>query len=200
MFKAKENEPSKKGKLYGTILMLFFSVLLAVGGRIYAAYEGQRQEQAQTPQLGAKSLVLDLRLFAQKKNRFPADWVELEDAVWRPRRNQGREETPKMSVLSHGNRLYLQDNYLYFHTFANDKLASFWAIPRGIHKAEAQTIFVLAMSNTQESWRGPALSDDLISKIPQGVVPTYEQMALLGMTKEQPQPRRRNWLSNLWPF
>jgi hypothetical protein len=200
MFNAKENEPGKKRNIYGTLLMLVFAALLAIAGRLYAAHDANQQLAAQTPQLAAKTLSLDLRLFAQKKNRFPVDWVELEDVLWRPRRNQGREESPRVSILSNGPRLYLRDNYLYLYTFANDKTCTFWAVPRGPLRESSQTVFVLVTPQTLESWRGPALADEAVSKIPQGGLPTFEQMALLAMSKEQTQPPRKNWLSSLWPF
>ena len=80
-------------------------------------------------------------------------------------------------------------NYYYLYTLISPTRSTVWAIPVGPKPEEANTYFLILTPDDREKWKGPALDLKEVAAI--SGTPTYSQLALLGMIKQDPLPQKR---------
>lgn len=200
-------DPLKKRRMRPTYIVLLVCIVIAIGARVYASRMYVEEQSANVPKLALNTWVGDLRAYYMQKGAFPESLVKLEAEVWLPRRKGGqpKDSPPPASVLQSGPRMLLSHNYLYLYTRdeKNPLVCSVWAIPQGEKRSEANTVFLIVTVKSVEHWRGAALSDEQYKAIPNRTIPTYEEMARLGMTKQAANlqgPQQKSIWQRILPF
>jgi hypothetical protein len=168
------NQTIRKGLRFSFVT---FGVSLAalVISFIIVTVLGAWREREQTPRLAVDGMVKALRTHHKQTGRFPADFPELEARVWK------HKQPPKFGA--DGRTLSIA-NYLYFYHPADAGVATIWIIPTGPRREEGSTHFILLRPDSMRRWKGAPLSIDEIKNLPP--VPQYRQMALFGMTEQEP--------------
>src|SRR4030095_11502646 len=133
------------------------------------------REREQTPRLAVDSLVKALRTYNKQTGRFPEDFRELEERVWK------HKQAPDFGA---DGRSLSVANYLYLYHPGDGRYATIWVIPVGPRREEGSTHFLLIRPDSLRRWKGAPLSLDEIKNIPP--VPQYRQMALFGMSEQNP--------------
>jgi len=133
------------------------------------------RERRQTPRLAVDSLVKALRTHHKQTGRFPSDFRELEARVWKHR------NAPDFGA---GNRSLSIANYYYIYHQVDAHTSTIWIIPTGPRRDEGATHFLLLTRDNLRRWKGAPLSLDEAKNLPP--VPQYREMALLGLTEQQP--------------
>jgi hypothetical protein len=134
-----------------------------------------RRLREQTPRLAVDSLVKALRTYHRQTGRFPDDFRELEARVWK------HKSAPDFGA---DNRSMSVANYFYIYTRVAAGAATIWIIPTGPRREEGSTHFLLLTPDNLRRWKGAPLSLDEAKSLPP--VPQYREMAMLGMTEQQP--------------
>ena len=173
-------QPTRK-KLRLSFVTLGVSVAALVISFVFVTVLGRRREQEQTPRLAVDSLVKALRNYHKQAGRFPADFRELEARVWK------RKKAPDFGA---DGRSLSVANYVYLYHQVEAGSATIWIIPTGARREEGSTHFLLLRPDGLRRWKGIPLSLDQIKGLP--AVPQYRQMALLGMTEQEPKGFLRN--------
>ena len=88
-----------------------------------------------------------------------------------------------------GGHSLVTKNYYYFYTAIDATRCTLWAIPLGAHAGEASSYFLILTPTDREKFKGPPLDLKEASTISGS--PTYTQLALLGMIKQDPLPTRK---------
>lgn|GEM_PF-547057 len=174
------------GRLRFTFVIAALSLILFVIALVYSAWAREREREANMPVPAMETLVLALRTFHQQTGRFPRDFRELDERVWRGARRAQISPDGK-SLVAPASRYYYT-----LHTVNPDEparatqpaKAAIWAVPTGERAAEAATYFWYVTPRDIERWMGPALTSENISAI-RGI-PSEEQLALLVMTRQPP--------------
>ncbi len=133
------------------------------------------RERRQTPRLAVDSLVKALRSHHRQTGRFPSDFRELEARVWKHR------NAPDFGA---GNRGLSVANYYYIYHQVDAHTSTIWIIPTGPRRDEGATHFLLLTPDNLRRWKGAPLSLDEAKNLPPA--PTYREMALFGLTEQQP--------------
>jgi hypothetical protein len=102
-------------------------------------------------------LIKDLRRFQSQTRHFPADVTEINQLIWRT--------NPTPDYGSDGRRARTK-NYYYFYTKVNDETCAFWALPIGPRRHYASSFFIVVSPSWVRMWKGEALSDEEIARIP----------------------------------
>lgn len=120
------------------------------------------------PQPQLEKLVNDLRLYHARIHEFPASFSEINALVWhtRPAPDYGREG--RQARVKH---------YYYFYTRVNERTCAVWALPMGPRRQDAAAFFIVLTPEWLRGWRGPALEDEVIHKLP--AIPPPAQLAAL---------------------
>lgn len=167
-----------------TFPALALSFLLLVFAVIYASWQSSRASEANLPVPAMEQIALALRTFHHQTGRFPSDFRELNERVWRGARTQ--QISPDGKTLTAG-----QSNYFYtLHTInpANPTRTdtppktAVWGAPVGERASESATYFWYVTPQKIEGWMGPALTRETIGAA--GAVPSEQQLALLTMTRQ----------------
>jgi len=172
------------GRMKFTFAALALSFLLLVFAVIYASWQSSRASEANLPVPAMEQIALALRTFHHQTGRFPTDFRELNERVWRGARTQ--QISPDGKTLTAA-----QSNYFYTlhainpanptRTDAPPK-AAVWGAPVGERASESATYFWYVMPQKIEGWMGPALTRETIGAT--GAVPSEQQLALLTMTRQ----------------
>lgn len=88
-----------------------------------------------------------------------------------------------------GGRTVVLRNYYYLYTFIHATRCTLWMIPVGAHTQESNTYFLILTPDDREKWKGPPLSLQGAAAI--SGVPTYTQLAMLGMIRQDPLPQKK---------
>ena len=184
--KNQTNNPvrSSNSKIRITYVVLVLSFLLLIVSLIYSSWRNHKRHEANLPTCGIETVVVALRTFHQQTGRFPKDFCELDERIWKgAKRGQISEDGKSLNApMSH-----------YFYTLhiinptngiksKEPPKAGIWAVPTGPRADEAATHFWYITPNDIERWMGPALTSQNISAIK--TIPTEQQLALLVMTKQ----------------
>jgi hypothetical protein len=119
-------------------------------------------------------MVKALRQFNKKIGRFPDNFAELEENVWKHK--MPPDFGPSKSTLTVA-------NYYYVYSRVEPEVCTIWAVPNGPKREEGSTLFMVVAPEVIRRWKGPALDKEEIGKITG--TPGQEVLALLGLT-EQP--------------
>jgi hypothetical protein len=88
-----------------------------------------------------------------------------------------------------GGHAFVVRNYYYFYTFVGPNRCTLWAIPIGPRSEEANSYYLVITDNDRQKWKGPALGLKEAAAI--SGTPTYAQLAMLGMIKQDPLPQKK---------
>ena len=166
------------GFSYGLLLIAIISYLGAWG---YSSYAAEWKAKADIPQIDPiLKLIKGLRQYQKTKATFPSSLNEVEATVWKH---------PKPPPYGLGGRSVVIRNYYYLYTFISPTRSTVWAIPVGPKPEEAGSYFLILTPDDREKWKGPAL--DLKEVATVSGTPSYGQLALLGMIKQDPLPQKR---------
>jgi hypothetical protein len=166
------------GFSYRLLLIATISYLAAWG---YSSYAAEWKAKAEIPQIDPiLNIIKGLRQYQKTKATFPPSLNEVEANVWKH---------PNPPPYGLGGRSVVIRNYYYLYTFISPKRSTVWAIPVGPKPEEANTYFLILTPDDREKWRGPALDLKEVATI--SGTPTYSQLALLGMIKQDPLPQKR---------
>jgi hypothetical protein len=169
-----KQQPTRK-KFRLSFLTLGISVAAFIISFVFVMVLGNWREREQTPRLAVDSMVKALRKYHKQAGRFPADFRELEARVWK------HKKAPDFGV---DGRSLSVANYFYLYQQVEAGSATIWIIPTGPRREEGSTHFLLLRPDSLRRWKGVPLSLDKIKELP--AVPQYRQMALLGMTEQEP--------------
>ena len=173
-------QPTRK-KFRLSFVTLGISLAAFIISFVFVTVLGKRRQSEQTPRLAVDSLVKALRNYHKQAGRFPADFRELDARVW------NHKKAPDFGA--DGRNLSVA-NYVYLYHQVEAGSATIWIIPTGPRREEGSTHFLLLRPDSLRRWKGVPLSLDKIKGLP--AVPQYRQMALLGMTEQEPKSFSRN--------
>lgn len=172
-----------------TYIVLALSFILLIASLVYSSWRKHKEHEANLPACGIETVVTALRTFHSQTGRFPKDFNELDERVWKgTKRGQISEDGKSLNAPS--------SHYFYTLHVINPsssiksegkimkepQKAGVWAVPTGIRANEAATHFWYITPNDAERWMGPALTSENIYAIK--AIPTEQQLALLVMTKQ----------------
>ena len=166
------------GFSYGLLLIAIISYLAAWG---YSSYAAEWKAKAEIPQIDPiLNIIKGLRQYQKTTATFPPSLNEVEATVWKH---------PNRPPYGLGGRSVVLRNYYYLYTFISPTRSTVWAIPVGPKPEEANTYFLILTPDDREKWKGPALDLKEVAAI--SGTPTYNQLALLGMMKQDALPQKR---------
>jgi hypothetical protein len=163
---------------YG-LLVIGLVTYLCVWG--YSSYAAEWRARADVPQIDpVLKIIKGLRQYQKVKATFPPSFNEVEATVW-------KHPNPPAYGLQ-GHTIVLR-NYYYLYTFINPRRCTLWAVPVGPHTEEANSYFLVLTDDDREKWKGPALELKEAAAI--SGAPTYAQLAMLGMIKQDALPQKK---------
>ncbi|MDX6444386.1 MAG: hypothetical protein QOH71_1460 [Blastocatellia bacterium] len=166
------------GFSYGLLLIAIISYLGAWG---YSSYAAEWKAKADIPQIDPiLKLIKGLRQYQKTNATFPLSLNEVEATVWKH---------PNPPPYGLGGRSMVIRNYYYLYTLISPTRSTVWAIPVGPKPEEANTYFLILTPDDREKWKGPAFDLKEVAAI--SGTPTYSQLALLGMIKQDSLPQKR---------
>ena len=176
---------ARGGKLRFTFIIAALSLVLLIVALVFSAWALNNEREANMPVPAMETVVLALRAFHQQTGRFPRDFRELNERVWRGERS-GQISQDGKSLVAPASRYY----YTLHAVNPPDPTratvpakAGIWAVPTGERAQEAATCFWYVTPRDVERWMGPALTRENIGAIRS--IPSEEQLALLVMTRQR---------------
>jgi len=163
-------QKNRFNKLRLSYIFALITVSAGAGGYGYHLYRLARDSQVNKPQPQVERLVKDLRLFQSRTNRFPKNFIEVNQLIWRT--------APAPDYGSDGRQARAK-NYYYYYTKVSDETCAFWALPVGPQRHYAPSFFVVLSLGWMRTWRGEAMSDEEIARIP--AIPSIASLAELKM-------------------
>jgi len=175
---------ARRGRLRFTFIIAALSLVLLVVALVFSAWARNNEREANMPVPAMETVTLALRTFHQQTGRFPRDFRELNERVWRGERS-GQISPDGKSLVAPASRYYYT-----LHTVnptdptraTTPAKAGIWAVPTGMRAREAVTYFWYVTPRDIERWMGPALTRENIGAIRS--IPSEEQLALLVMTRQ----------------
>jgi hypothetical protein len=161
--------------------LLAFAVVAYLGTWAYSSYAAEWKAKAQTPRIDPiLKVIKDLRHYQRIKATFPQSFTDVESAIWKH---------PKRPDYGAGGRSLVVSNYYYLYTWVSPTRCTLWAIPIGPRAEDSNSYFLVLTPTDREKWKGPALQLKEAATI--SGTPTYAQLGILGMVKQDPLPQRR---------
>src|SRR5215831_13314823 len=156
-------QKNRFNKLRLSYIFALITVAAGAGGYGYHLYRLARDSQINKPQPQIERLVRDLRVFQSRTSRFPKNFIEINQLIWRT-----------APALDYGNegRQARAKNYYYYYTKVSDETCAFWALPVGPQRHYAPSFFVVLSPGWMRAWKGRAMSDEEIAQIPAIPSPT----------------------------
>lgn len=157
-------------KLKVTYLLLGFAAVAAISGYGWHVYSLFRDWQFNTPQSQVERLIRDLRRYQAQTNHFPTSFTEINELLW--------QTQPKPDYGVDGRQARVK-HYYYYYTRVEQQKCVLWALPLGPQRQYAASFFVVITPNWMRGWKGKALADDVIGKVP--AIPSPGDLATLSM-------------------
>jgi hypothetical protein len=150
-------------KLKATYLCLSMAAVAICGFYGCYLYTLFRDAQLNMPEPQIERLTRDLRLFQSRTRRFPKNFNEINDLIWntRPKLDYGPDE-----------KQVRVKNYRYIYTRVNNRQCAIWAIPLGAQRHYAFSFFIVLSPDWMRLWKGKAMSDEDMARIPAIPSPT----------------------------
>jgi hypothetical protein len=163
-------------------VLLVLAILIYLGCWGYSVFAADRQAKAEVPQIDPiLKIIKGLRQYQQVNATFPQNFNQVETQVWK------HPNPPNYNVGGHA--LVLK-NYYYLYTWVSPTRCTLWAIPIGPRATDSSSYFLVLTPTDREKYKGPALALKEAANI--NGVPTYNQLAILGLIKQDdPPPRKR---------
>src|ERR1041384_219879 len=147
----------------------------------YSTFAADWKAKANVPQIDpVLKIIKGLRQYQKLTATFPQTFDQVEAQVWK------HQQAPVYGAGGHS--LTLQ-NYFYLYSLVSPTRCTLWAVPVGPHATEAPSYFLVLTPEDREKWKGPAL--DLKEASALTGTPTYTQLALLGMIKQDALPQKK---------
>ena len=171
----------RKRRLGISYLLLVVAVVTYLGVWGYSALAADWKVKAGIPKIDpVLTIIKGLRQYQKINATFPQTFDDVEARVWK--------HTRPPDFGANGHSLQLK-NYYYLYTFINPTRCTLWAIPVGPQAGEASTYFLILTPTDREKYKGPALTLEEASKVTG--TPTYAQLAILGMIRQDPLPQKK---------
>lgn len=176
----------RKGRMQFTFIIAALSLALFVVATIYSSWAKNREHESQLPVPAMETVALALRTFHGQTGRFPRDFHELDERVWKGARSKQISPDGKTLVAPASHYFYT------LHTInpadparATEPVkAGIWGVPTGNRAREAATYFWYVTPQKIEGWMGPALARENAGAV--RAIPSEQQLALLTMTRQPP--------------
>src|SRR5689334_11283118 len=167
------------GFSYVILVLAIVTYLCAWGYSVFAADWKARNDVPQIDPI--LNIIKGLRQYQKIHATFPQTFYQVEAEVWKH---------PHPPPYGSGGHTLVIKNYYYFYTWISPTRCTLWAIPLGVHNIESNSYFLVLTPNDREKFKGPPL--DLKEASNMTGVPTYTQLALLGMIKQDdPVPQKK---------
>jgi hypothetical protein len=167
------------GFSYVILVLAIVTYLCAWGYSVLAAEWKARTDVPQIDPI--LKIIKGLRQYQKVHATFPQNFDQVEAEVWKH---------PHPPPYGPGGHTLVIKNYYYFYTWISQTRCTLWAIPLGAHNSESNSYFLVLTPNDREKFKGPPLDVKEASSITG--VPTYTQLALLGMIKQDdPLPQKK---------
>lgn len=161
--------------------LLALAVATYLGVWAYSSYAAEWKAKAEAPRIDPiLKVIKDLRQYQKIKATFPPSFNEVEAAIWK------HHNPPNFGA---GGRSLVLSNYYYFYTFVSATRCTLWGIPVGPHTEEANSYFLVLTPDDREKWKGPSLELKEAAAI--SGTPTYPQLGLIGMIRQDSLPKTR---------
>jgi hypothetical protein len=169
----------REGKPGFSKLKLTFIILIiagVAGGASYGyyVYTVFLDSQVNMPQSQLEKLVRDLRSYHLQRKQFPAGFAEVNHLIW--------HTNPAPNYGADGRRARAK-NYHYYYSKVDDGKCAVWALPLGPQRQYASAFFLVISPEWVRVWKGKALDDGQVEKIP--AIPTPDDLAALNL-REMP--------------
>lgn len=146
----------------------------------YSVFAADWKAKAEVPQIDPiLKIIKGLRQYQQVNATFPQTFDQVEAQVWKH---------PNPPSYGADGRTLVLKNYYYLYTWISPTRCTLWAIPLGPHASEASSYFLILTPIDREKFKGPPLGLKEASTLTGA--PTYAQLAVLGMLKQDTQPKR----------
>ena len=166
-------QKNRFNKLRLSYIFALITVAAGAGGYGYHLYRLFQDSQINKPQPQVERLAKDLRLFQTQAHRFPMNFIEVNQLIWRA--------TPAPDYGNEGRQAHAK-NYYYYYTKVSDEACAFWALPVGPQRHYAPSFFVVLAPGWMRAWKGQAMSDEEIAQIPAIPSPTVLADLKMGET------------------
>jgi len=161
--------------------LLALAIVIYLGAWAYSAYAAQWRAKGEVPKIDpVLKIIKGLRQYQKINATFPPGFNEVEAAVWKH---------PNPPSYGLGGRTVTLQNYYYLYTFINPTRCTLWMVPVGQQTQESNSYFLILTPEDREKWKGPPL--DLKEAAAISGAPTYSQIAMLGMIKQDPLPQKK---------
>ena len=161
------------------LLVVAILTYLCVWG--YSAFAADWRAKADIPQIDPiLKIIKGLRQYQSINATFPQTFNQVEASVWK------HAVPPDYGA---GGRSLVIKNYYYFYTWIDPNRCTLWAVPIGPHVGEASSYFIVLTPTDREKFKGPPLDLKEASTI--SGTPTYSQLAMLGLIKQDPLPQKK---------
>jgi len=167
--------PDASTRFRFSYLILGLCAAAALGSYIYKVWNSSQQEKALLPRLAADQIIKALRTYQHQIGKFPDNFIELEERVWK------HAQAPKFYEEGRGISMH---NYYYIYYLVEARVCALWAIPVNKRREEGSTYFLTISPEWVRRWKGAPLTLDEIKRLPD--IPTPAQLALLGLTELSP--------------
>lgn len=162
-------------------VLMALAIVIYLGALAYSSYAAEWKARAATPKIDpVLKIIKGLRQYQKNKATFPSGFNEVETNVW-------KHSSPPAYGLN--GRTVVLLNYYYFYTFISPTRCTLWMVPVGRHIEESNSYFLILTPDDREKWKGPPLDLKEASTI--SGTPTYAQLAMLGMIKQDPLPQKK---------
>lgn len=178
---------SRNSKMRFSYIFLALTLVLLVISLVYSSWHKHKEHEANLPICGIETVVVAVNTFHQQTGRFPKDFRELDEKIWKGAKRE--------QISADGKSLNAPTSH-YFYVLhitnpidnistkkAQQMKAGLWAVPTGIRANEAATHFWYITPNDTERWMGPALTTENIYVVK--TIPTKGQLTLLVMTSQR---------------
>jgi hypothetical protein len=157
-------------------ILLIVSVITYLGVWGYSVFAADWKAKASVPQIDPiLKIIKGLRQYQSVNATFPQTFNQVEASVWKH---------PAPPDYGAGGHTVVLRNYYYLYTLISPTRCTLWAIPVGPRATEASSYFLILTPMDREKFKGPPL--DLREAGSITGAPTYAQLAILGMIKQDP--------------
>jgi hypothetical protein len=161
------------------LLVLAILTYICVCG--YSLFAAEGKAKADIPQIDPiLKIIKALRQYQAVNAQFPQTFNQVEAEIWKH---------PTPPAYGAGGRSLVVKNYYYFYTGISPTRCTLWAIPIGPRASEASSYFLILTPTDREKLKGPPLDLKEASSI--SGAPTYTELAMLGMIKQDPLPQKK---------
>lgn len=196
------------GKLRFTFVIVALSLVLFIAAYIHSAWTANNLREANLPVPAMEVIARDLRAFHHQTGRFPRDFRELNERIWRGERSQQISPDGKTLTAAQANYFYTlhtinSPNQTRESSSVEPPKAALWGVPVGERANESATYFWYVTPQRIEGWMGPALTSATVGAI--SGIPSEQQLALLTMTRQTVSGTsltapKSNGIFSLFPF